>query len=250
MLILIALVVLGGTSKIERCTAVLIPIAVALYVCLCGTIILTRASMLPSVINEVLEGAFTPRAGGGGIIGAITSMGISEGFARGLLSNEAGTGTSSLAHARSGEGEPYVCGLFGIAEVVFDTSILCTLTGITILITERGSRCGSMSDVLSLFRDCLGGGGMLLCSMAALLFSLSTVFCQYFYGSLCASRLFGRRGRLLYFPVFLVSAAFGMIMPTGRIVTVSDLILLLMSIISCLTLLKSSDRIKALSEHK
>ena len=121
-------------------------------------VIFAHVDRIPSVVSEVMNSAFgVPAVIGGGVSGGFM-IALKEGFARGILSNEAGCGTSALAHSRAEGREPSVAGLFGMCEVFFDTTLLCMLTAIVILLSVEDISAFStpMSLVTGAFVSTLG----------------------------------------------------------------------------------------------
>lgn len=244
--------VLGGAERIESAVTVVIPIAAVIYSGCCLFIVFANIRTLPSVIILIFKDALKLRAGVGGFFGFLSSKAVREGFARGLLSNEAGAGTSTLAHARADADTAHVRGLFGIAEVFFDTVIICTLTALALLSSGAvGSGLYGISLVNRAFSDNMGRLGEMLLLGSVFAFALSTVLCQYYYGSYCAVYLVGSKGKLLYFPLFLASVIAGFLFPLKPLIEAADVILLALTLICCLTLVKSSieDRQKLMGKQ-
>lgn len=128
LLVMTLFAIIGGAKRIEKITAVIIPLTTIIYIFLTCGIILTNINRISSVICEILISAFSFESVLGGGVGFLVSIPVREGFARGILSNEAGAGTSAMAHARSGVLSPSTAGLLGIFEVWFDTGLICMLT--------------------------------------------------------------------------------------------------------------------------
>ncbi len=245
--LLVFAVVKGGEGKIERVTAAVIPISTIVYVLICVAVLCIRFEHLGGVLSDILSGAFTPRAAVGGVGAYSVSLAMREGFARGLLSNEAGAGSSAAAEARS-DIPACECGILGALEVVFDTSILCTLTGITVLASGVDISCGTGVEILLSSVGCvLGRFAPFAVFLLILAFSYSTVVCWYFYGTSALSVLRGSsRG---FLPLFLLSCALGCFIPSEMLISVTDSVLLLMCIPTLAVLIKSSDRLVSLSEQ-
>jgi AGCS family alanine or glycine:cation symporter len=196
--------------------------------------------------------AFSFDGGAGGIMGFITSKSISEGFARGILSNEAGAGTSSFAHTRDSDTSPATSGVCGILEVLFDTVILCTISGVALLVGDNGylkSELG-MSAVCKIFTHTLGSGASVILFVCILCFALSTIICQYYYGGVCAEYIFGKKYKIFYFPIFLISCGSGLFFSSGLLIPICDTLLFLMSVITVFALLKNRARIKELTSFE
>ena len=171
-------------------------------------------------------------------------MAMREGFSRGILSNEAGIGSSSMAHIRGGRRSPHVAGLFGIAEVLFDTTLLCGLTGLAILTcgVNISSFSTPMSLVTAVFVSTLGNFSGYLLTFLILSFAYATIICWYFYGS----EICRHRGFAIAFIVFLLLP---LVAKMDFIVFSTDLIIFFMSLIVLPRIIKGRDRIDLLSRE-
>ena len=244
LLILFLPCLFGGTRKIENTTEIIIPVTTIIYILLCLGVILLNFDGFGKVINEIVSSSFSPRSlVGGGVI-----IAIKEGFARGILSNEAGVGTSALAHSRAGGRSPHIAGLFGICEVFFDTSLLCMLTGFAILLSvERISDYNTpMSLVRAAFANSLGEWAGILLLACIFAFAYATLICWYFYGREFA-RLYFRRWGIVYTPLFLMFMIFSEAFSASLLLYITDVLLLFMALMTLSAILKRSDRIKELS---
>jgi len=150
---------------IIRVVSWLVPIASILYLALCLFSIFKGIHRLPKVIADIMRSAFSVSSIGGGLCGFALSSGIKEGFSRGLLSNEAGAGTSTLAHATNSACTPAEVGVLGMAEVIVDTVVFCPMTALAVLVNV--SDISSYPSGISLIMDSLGGAfygsGIVLC---------------------------------------------------------------------------------------
>ena len=130
--VLIALILLGGIKRIGQVTEKLVPFMALLYIVLALGIVVLNWRVVPGVFVSIFEGAFSPSAVTGGVIGSMF-LSMKKGVSRGIFSNEAGLGTGSIAHACADTGKPVKQGMFGIFEVFTDTILICTLTALVIL---------------------------------------------------------------------------------------------------------------------
>ena len=242
----------GGGNRIEKITEKVIPLTTIIYILLCLLVVLKNFHSLGEVISAIIANAVDPTCAVLGIGGTLLSRQFSEGFARGVLSNEAGCGTSSLAHTRSADRRPYFAGLSGICEVVFDTSVLCVLTALAVLCSVKD--IGAYTSPMLLVSDALCGSLgslsriLLLLSVAA--FAYSTVICWYYYGSVCSSYLFsdyGRRGFGIMFFAFLI---FGGVIPSRGLIMITDYLLFVLSVLTLSAVIKRRERIKELTLEK
>ena len=246
--ILVFFVIVGGAKKIERVTAKLIPLSTIIYIILCLGVIFSNFEKLPEVLVRIVKEAFGFRSGIGGVSAFLAINSMREGFARGLLSNEAGAGTSAMAETRSGK-SPCETGLFGICEVFFDTVLLCSLTGLAILTSSVGiGQKRGIEIVSSAFFSVFGKFGTYTLFLLIFSFAFSTVICWYYYGISSSQYLFGKRGRCAYTFLFLFSILLADRFSAALIIFSSDVLLFFMTLFTSLTLIKKSERILRLSE--
>ncbi|MBO5162923.1 MAG: alanine:cation symporter family protein [Ruminococcus sp.] len=132
--VLAALIILGGIQSIAKVSEVFIPLMIAVYVCCCLIIIFTHLTAIPSAIAEIVQSAFGLKAVSGGVLGAIM-VSMQKGIARGIFSNEAGLGSAPIAAAAAKTNEPVRQGLVTMTGTFIDTIVVCTMTGLTIVIS-------------------------------------------------------------------------------------------------------------------
>lgn len=240
--------VCGGSKGIERATAFLVPLASVAFISLCVFSVLKNASNFVPAVSLIISEAFTPNAFSGGILGFLCSKALSEGFARGILSNEAGIGTSSMAHSRADNRTPYVGGLFGIAEVIFDTVILCGLTALALLCSSVSPSGFStpMAYVFSAFNASLGLASAPFLVISVFIFGYSTMICWYYYGSRCTKYIFGKKIGA-FTPVFIISGVCGAVFGVGRLLIMTDAVIFLMALITLSAVVKSHKKIYSLT---
>ncbi len=241
-----------GERVVSKVTAVIIPLTTIIYIIMSLACILSNVGQLPSVIKLIVLDAFDFSALGGGIIAFLFSRPFTEGYARGILSNEAGAGTSAIAHSGSHIATPRNSGIMGIVEVYFDTALLCMLTAFTILtaVEDYHLYTSAMALVLDAVGLSLGTPFRYLLLFCIISFAYSTVICWYSYGAFSSRKLFGFRSRSAFSLLFFIFVLFGFALGNNVLVFVTDLLLLLLSLISLSTLIKNSDRIVTLSEFK
>lgn len=179
----------GGIHRISRLSAALVPVMGGLYLLCCLWILAGRIRVLPQVFRDVITGAFTPAGAAGGLFGAIQA-----GVSRGVFSNEAGIGTAPIA-AASAEGVcPAEQGLISMTATVFDTILICTMTGLVILSTGAGRNGAGIWSAMEAFSvglpvpETVSRGIVVLCLC---LFAFTTVVGWSFYGVQCLNWLTG-----------------------------------------------------------
>lgn len=229
----------GGGKRIERITSLILPIACIMYIILCIYTIIFFRERLGSAIASVFYEAFTVKGGVGGVLGFFCNRTVREGFCRGMLSNEAGAGTSTLAHVRNREADPCAQGIFGMLEVVADTLILCPLTALALLCGVPSiPRGGSPAEyVCRAFCGAMGRMYRVPLGFCVGVFALATVICWYYYGTQMWRYLCGTRCRYGFGILFFSSLFFGGIWGGNFLFAVSDVLLFLLTAVCVPTLL-------------
>lgn len=248
LIILLLPCLLGGAKKIESITEIVIPLTTIIYISLCFATIFVNFHRLDDVIVDVITSAFNFKSAIGG---GVMFLAVREGFARGILSNEAGVGTSAMAHSRSLGRSPHVAGLFAMCEVVFDSSLLCILTGIAVLVSvpDISAFNTPMSLVNAAFCSALGAPVSYLLTLLILAFAYSTIICWYYYGMECSRLYFGKMS-WLYPPLFVAAVLTSGLLPPSFLLYFTDLLLLLMSLMTLSAILKKTPRIAELCLSK
>ncbi len=249
--LLVIFSIFGGAKKIEKITAIVIPMTTIIYIITTFTIITVNYSAIPNAISLIISSAFRVDSAVGGVLGFLVGAPLHEGFARGILSNEAGAGTSSMAYARSGVLNPASAGLLGIFEVWFDTGLICMLTGLSVLVSVPDfSRFRSgMSLIMHSVGTLYGNVGRYAILLSVFAFAFATVICWYYYGMESFSALFGRKRRILFMPLFVVFVFVGTMSDSLTLVSIIDILMAVLTFLTVIALIKNSDRIKALSER-
>jgi AGCS family alanine or glycine:cation symporter len=133
MAVVTGIVVIGGTKRVGQFCMGVVPFMSIVYIVGGVLVIVANYDRLPDVINLILEYAFAPAPAAGGFVGAAVATTIRSGLSRGMLSNEAGQGTASMAHATTNTDHPFQEGVWGAFEVFIDTIIICSITGFAVL---------------------------------------------------------------------------------------------------------------------
>ncbi len=130
-----ALVILGGLKRIASVSQIVVPFMAVIYVVFCAALVICNLGAVPSAFVTIVKGAFNPQAVTGGIVGSMI-VAMQKGIARGIFSNEAGLGSAPIAAAAAQTNEPARQGLVTMTGTFIDTIVICTLTGLSIVITE------------------------------------------------------------------------------------------------------------------
>lgn len=191
-----AVIIIGGIQRIGKVTSMLVPFMSLLFIILALIAIGMHFSVIPEALGLIFSKAFNFQAVGGGIMGYTFAQVITKGMARGVFSNEAGLGSSVIAHSASETREPVKQGLWGVFEVFFDTFIICTLTALTFLTTfDLYSLTGDMEDAkmsMSMFSNNFGDFGTIAFSIILPLFAFTTIIAWSYYGEKAIEFCFGK----------------------------------------------------------
>ena len=201
--ILVALVILGGIKSIGNITSKLVPVMSIVYILGGLLIIILNANQVGYVFNLIVTSAFTTTAATGGFAGATVWMALRYGVARGVFSNEAGLGSSPIAHAAAKTNNPVKQGMISMLEPLIDTLIVCTITAFVILMSNQwvGEINGAVLTVAS-FESLLANGKYIVI-FGLILFSFSTIIGWSYYGEKCVEFLFGS-GVIIYYRILWI----------------------------------------------
>ena len=207
--VMLALVILGGIKSIGRVASILVPFMSVVFILMALIIIFANITMVGSAFALIFSNIFSFETAIAGVGGYVFAQIIQKGLARGVFSNEAGLGSSVIAHSASATREPVKQGLWGIFEVFFDTFIICTLTALVILVSF-GNEAG-MTDVLyyvdangnslsttvvsmRAFQGLFGDVGTVIYATIIPLFAFTTILAWSYYGEKCVQFLFRKTG--------------------------------------------------------
>ncbi len=209
---LTGLVVLGGIKGIGKAASFIVPFMALLYIAGCLLIIAKFAGQIPTAFAAIFHGAFAGTAASGGFTGAGVLLAVRMGVARGVFSNESGLGSSPIAAAAAKTDEPCEQGLVSMIDTFIDTLVVCTLTGLVLLVTgvwtSDAEVAGKMAQ--SAFAIGLpGGAGGLVVGVGIIFFAYSTILGWAYYGQKCTEYLFGRRAILPYRLLWVVAVVVG-----------------------------------------
>lgn len=252
--VLTALVLLGGIKRIGSVTEKVIPAMSILYIIGAVFIIFLNIGKIFSVLEAIVIGAFAPDAVLGGAFGVGIAQSMRYGIGRGVFSNEAGLGSSPIAHAATSETDPVKQGLFGIFEVFADTIVVCTLTALAILmsgVTVTFGHAAGAELTISAFATAFGGkaAGVFIAIETAF-FAISTILSWSLYGCRCAEYLFGTRAISAYKVVYIVFIVIGAGLQMGLAWEIADTLNGLMAIPNLIAILALSGVVvKATKEH-
>lgn len=245
----VAMVLLGGIQRIGQVSEKLVPFMAALYVILAIGVVILHINRVPAVFAMIFKSAFTPQAATGGIIGSMF-LSMKKGVSRGIFSNEAGLGTGSIAHACADTNNAVHQGMFGIFEVFMDTIVVCTLTGLVILLGAPNIVYGQAAGAeltISGFTATYGGWVSIFTAVAMCCFAFSTIIGWGLYGSRCIEFLGGEKLVRPFLVAYSFVSIIGATINLGLLWDIADTFNGLMAIPNLIALLILSGQVKKLA---
>ena len=226
--VLVALVIFGGIKRIGYVASRLVPLMVSLYLLAGIFIIITNLAYIPDLLILIFSDAFSGKAAAGGVIGSV----IITGVRRASFSNEAGLGTEAMAHGAAKTSEPVREGLVAMLGPFIDTIVVCSITGIVILLSGlwQGDETSGVTLTTMAFSQELGSMGKSLLLICVFIFSLTTMFGQSYYGSKCTGYLFGTRWKQKYNLFYVIAVIFGSVVSLNVVINIIDGVYALMAI--------------------
>ena len=215
IMVLVALITLGGLKRIAAVAEKIIPFMVVLFVA--GSIVVigfNYANILPA-LKAIFVNAFKPEAFVGGTLGSAIMLAAQQGFKRGVFSNEAGLGTSAMAHSVAVDADPKAQGLYGIFEVFVDTILLCTLTGLTILCSGVKINYGTSAStelISNALNIRMGNFGNICLSIMMCLFAFSSIVGWALYGRIIVKSIFGDFGVKIFTFIYPLCCILGAVL--------------------------------------
>ena len=206
--VLVAIIIFGGIQSISKVAEKVVPFMAIIYIVATLAVIFAHANQILPAFGEIFSGAFTGTAAVGGFAGAVVKDAIQKGIARGVFSNESGLGSAPIAAAAAKTEEPVEQGLISMTGTFIDTIIICTLTGLSIIVT--------------------------------VLFAFTTILGWSYYGERCFEFLFGTKHIKLYRSIFVVMVALGGFLKLELIWVIADIVNGLMALPNLIALLALS----------
>ncbi|NQI85163.1 sodium:alanine symporter family protein [Streptococcus suis] len=238
----IAFFIFGGIEKISDVSTKIVPFMAILYILASLIVLLVHWNELLPTLGLVLKSAFSPAAAVGGFVGATVKEAIQRGIARGVFSNESGLGSAPIAAAAAKTDNPVEQGLISMTGTFIDTLIICTLTGLTILVTGQWSVEGLEGAPLTqaAFATVFGNAGSIALTISLVLFAFTTILGWSYYGERCIEFLFGTKSILPYRLLFVAMVALGGFLKLDLIWTIADIVNGLMALPNLIALLALS----------
>lgn len=232
IMVLVAMILLGGIKRIGRVTERLVPFMAVFYVILAVGVIAVHIQNVPGVFASIFQGAFAPSAVTGGVVGTMF-LSMQKGVSRGIFSNEAGLGTGSIAHAAADTNDAVKQGYFGVFEVFMDTIVICTTTALVILCSGVPVGYGEAAGAeltISGFTATYGNWVSIFTAVALCCFAFSTILGWGLYGTRCMEFLFGSKANKPFMLVYSAVAILGATVNLGLLWSIAETFNGLMSI--------------------
>jgi AGCS family alanine or glycine:cation symporter len=246
MALLVGMVILGGVKRIARVAGTIVPFMAVAYIVVAMTVLLNEYQQIPAAIMTILNHALNPWAVGGAAVGEAIRWGV----ARGLFSNEAGLGSSPMAHAAATTNEPVREGLVAMMEPFVDTLVICTMTGLAIVVTgaylTAPDEVAGASLTAYAFSQSIGDAGAMIVGGGLALFAFSTIIAWSYYGDRSVKFMLGEKAVLPYRLVYTLLIVVGAIVPLQLVWNIADITNILMAVPNLLALVLLAGLVKKL----
>ncbi|PCJ90791.1 MAG: sodium:alanine symporter family protein [Porticoccaceae bacterium] len=248
MMLLVGAVLLGGIQRIANVAGKIVPLMTILYLSATLVILLMNLGAIPDALVLIVKSAFSPVAAGGGFAGATIMLALRMGVARGIFSNEAGLGSAPIAHAAAETDDPVKQGTIAMLGTFIDTLVICTMTGLVLIITNAWSSGeeGAALTALAFTTELPYGDKVVALCLA--LFAFTTILGWSYYGERCAEYLFGIKIIMPFRLLWVLAVYIGATRELGEVWGVADILNGLMAIPNLIGLLLLSPVIFRLSK--
>ena len=229
--IIVGIIIFGGIHKISKVAEKVVPIMAGLYILVCVFILVMNFEMLGPSFSLIFKSAFNPTAAMGGFAGTTVSLAIRNGIARGVFSNESGLGSATIAAAAAKTEWPAEQGLISMTGTFIDSMLICTLTGLSLIVTGVWAAPGIAGGVLTeaAFNSVLPtiGGfslGSCLLMICLTLFAFTTILGWNYYGERCCEFLFGVKSIKIYRIFYIIMVGLGAFIQLEAIWLIADIV--------------------------
>jgi len=241
MMVLVGVVIIGGIKSIARVCEKLVPFMAIFYTLGCLIILIMNASYIIPALTLIIESAFSPRAAGGGFIGATVLIAARYGIARGLFSNESGLGSAPIVAAAAQTRNPVRQALVSSTGTFWDTVIVCAMTGLVLVTTIMKNPAATEglkgADLTSAAFAQISVVGPIVLTIGLLTFVFSTILGWSYYGERAVEYLFGKSGIMPYRLVFVAVVMLGSVASLPLVWDLADAMNALMAIPNLIALL-------------
>jgi alanine or glycine:cation symporter, AGCS family len=221
-MIVVAMVVLGGITRIGRTTARIVPSMCLIYFLACMYIVITNISEVPALLMLIVKSGLGFKAAVGGAVGLTLKEVMVTGIQRAAFSNEAGIGTAPMAHGAAKTKEPIREGMVAMIGPFVDTHVICTLTALVILISGVSTEGGGIVMTAQAFEQAMPGIGKFILTMVVIMFAISTMITLSYYSVKCAQYLFGKRVGSYYIYVYLMTLPLAAVWSEAAVLNIVD----------------------------
>lgn len=247
-----ALVIIGGIKRIAKVAEVIVPFMAIVYVIVTVTIIICNIGAVPTAIKEIVSSAFSLKPVAGGLMGTSIMLAMRNGVARGIFSNEAGLGSAPIAASTATTQEPVRQGLISMTGTFIDTIIICTLTGLSIVISGAWKVEGleGIQITTKAFTDGLPFAGNIssfILMICLIFFAFTTILGWSYYSERCLEYLVGDRKKavITYRWVYILAVLIGPYMTVKAVFTIADIFNGLMALPNLIALIALSGVVAA-----
>ena len=233
---LCGVIIFGGVGRVSAFINGTLPVVSAIYLGLSLIAVCMRADALPEVLCRIFREAFSLNSAASGVGGALLARGLRHGFAKGVLSHEAGCGTSAFSHASANVKSPESQGFFGCVEVFVDTFVFGGLTALVILLAPwySGNVYDGTAIAIAAYSYYFGDFARHILTFLIVFFAFATVLAQAFYGVRAVSFLkSSEKAERAYTVAFCVMLAFGSVVAPKIMWELSDLSCALLLVLNC-----------------
>ena len=240
--VFVAIAVFGGLKSISKVSTAVVPFMAIVYILGTLTVILFNIEKIPATLALIFTSAFSPAAAVGGFAGASIRMAIQNGVARGVFSNESGLGSAPIAAAAAKTNEPVEQGLISMTGTFIDTIIICSLTGLAILVSGQWTTVGQVGSDLTqqVFISTFGHIGGIILTLCLVLFATTTILGWSYYGERCVEFLAGVKLIPYYRLLFILMVGVGGFLQLELVWIIADIVNGLMALPNLIALLALS----------
>jgi len=249
MAMLVGLVILGGVKRIAKVASTIVPFMAIIYITVAMIVLINEYEQIPAAISTIFNHALNPWAVGGAAVGEAIRWGV----ARGLFSNEAGLGSSPMAHAAATTNEPVREGLVAMMEPFIDTLVICSMTGLAIVVT--GAYITAPDDITGAsltayaFSQSIGDAGAIIVGGGLALFAFSTIIAWSYYGDRSVKFMFGEKAVLPYRVIYTLLIVVGAVVPLKLVWNIADITNILMAVPNLIALVMLSALVKKMKDE-
>ena len=236
--VLVAAITLGGLKSIAAAASKIVPLMAVIYFVSTVGVLIYFADRIPAAVETIISSAFTGTAAAGGFLGATVLLAMRNGIARGVFSNESGLGSAPIVAAAAKTKWPAEQGLISMTGTFIDTIIICTLTGLTIVVSGLWTSDANGAVLTQhAFAITYGDLAPILLTVSLTLFAFTTILGWSYYGERCWEYLFGTKTIKLYRIMYVLIIASAAFMKLEAIWALADIVNGLMAVPNLIALL-------------